>query len=493
MAEPISSEPASKDQAFFWCKKKGIKDFSIHADITYRRFGLTRQYISIHKRAISCELKSGDRTSSAETSGQTSIAGCFENFGPDAQRNQLNQCLCDTTISHARATRDSARDYSPNRAFPPSFTVNLWSSAMRRSVMYRTNTGHYLLGVVALFFSLGALAILPTVSGAERSIAMVILLFVFLLTSTSIYILNRRDRRIWQKVADFALAAEKGYPMPRITAGDFGELQKKILRSVYGQRLLLEEKSESKSLEEVSTALQEQTAVNEGLKLEKLLFQKILDSASLYSFIVVAMDGKVKTWNTGAENIFGWRKENAINQSVSFTFIKDDTGQAAKIQRQRSKEVMKQGKAIFTMRRRRKNGEEFPLHCTVTALKNTENQVEGFLEIGRDVTEEVSKDRAIQDQIQTARSLAGELEKIDDIVKAIDDIARQTNLLAVNAAVEAARAGEYGAGFSVVADEIRALSKKSGESTNKIGDLVVEIQAESHKIAQAKIDQIVID
>jgi len=359
--------------------------------------------------------------------------------------------------------------------------------------MYRTNTGHYLLGVVALFFSLGALAMIPTVSGAERSIAMVILLIVFLLTLTSIYIVNRRDRRIWQKVADFALSAEKGYPMPRITAGDFGEVQKNILRSVYGQRLLLEEKSESKSLEEVSAALQGQTAVNEGLKLEKQLFQKILDSASLYSFIVVAMDGKVKTWNMGAENIFGWPKENALDRSVSFTFIKDDTGQAAKIQRQRSKEVMKQGKAIFTMRRRRKNGEEFPLHCTVTALKNREGQLEGFLEIGRDVTEEVNKDRAIQDQIQTARSLAGELEKIDDIVKAIDDIARQTNLLAVNAAVEAARAGEYGAGFSVVADEIRALSKKSGESTNKIGDLVSEIQAESHKIAQAKIDQIVID
>jgi methyl-accepting chemotaxis protein len=109
------------------------------------------------------------------------------------------------------------------------------------------------------------------------------------------------------------------------------------------------------------------------------------------------------------------------------------------------------------------------------------------------VSEEVKKDRAIQDQIQTARSLAEKLEKIDEIVKAIDDIARQTNLLAVNAAVEAARAGEYGAGFSVVADEIRALSKKSGQSTDTISDLVSEIQMESHKIAQAKIDRIVID
>ena len=109
------------------------------------------------------------------------------------------------------------------------------------------------------------------------------------------------------------------------------------------------------------------------------------------------------------------------------------------------------------------------------------------------MTDEVTKDHAIQDQIQTARNLATKLEKIDDIVKAIEHIARQTNLLAVNAAVEAARAGEYGNGFSVVADEIRGLSKKSGESTSEISQLVDEIQAQSHKVAQARIDQIAID
>ncbi|UCF95604.1 MAG: PAS domain S-box protein, partial [Desulfobacterales bacterium] len=144
------------------------------------------------------------------------------------------------------------------------------------------------------------------------------------------------------------------------------------------------------------------------------------------------------SWNHGAQNIFGWTPEEAIKRPVAFTFVRDDSGQAAKIQRRRSKEVMSKGRAIFTMMRRRKNGEEFPLHCTVTALKNETGQIEGFLEIGRDVTDEVSKDQAIQEQIQTARELVEQLAKIDDIVRAIDHISRQTNLLAVNAAVEAA-------------------------------------------------------
>jgi len=83
-------------------------------------------------------------------------------------------------------------------------------------------------------------------------------------------------------------------------------------------------------------------------------------------------------------------------------------------------------------------------------------------------------DKSMDDLTRSMADISRTSEETQKIVKTIDEIAFQTNLLALNAAVEAARAGEAGAGFAVVAEEVRNLAMRAGESARNTGSLIEE-------------------
>lgn len=120
-----------------------------------------------------------------------------------------------------------------------------------------------------------------------------------------------------------------------------------------------------------------------------------------------------------------------------------------------------------------------------TVAAATEELSSSINEIARQVADAASKVRSASEKstisVGEIEQLAAAGQRIGDVVNLIQDIAEQTNLLALNATIEAARAGEAGKGFAVVASEVKALAAQTAKATEEIADQVSGIQSSTER------------
>ncbi|MEH6633420.1 MAG: methyl-accepting chemotaxis protein [Halopseudomonas aestusnigri] len=217
--------------------------------------------------------------------------------------------------------------------------------------------------------------------------------------------------------------------------------------------LALQETTEAQEKIDIARSEQLLAEQNSAEKGQETRVQMANDFETSIGKIISSVSGSADTMRTTAENMAG-----AATQSTSQTSV---VAQAAE---EASTNV--QSVAAAT--------EELS-----ASINEISSQVQRSADIASNAVQETSlTNKKIEGLVQAA-------DKIGEVVKLINDIAEQTNLLALNATIEAARAGEAGKGFAVVASEVKSLANQTAKATEDISAQINSIQSETKEAVGA--------
>ncbi|WP_162630715.1 CheR family methyltransferase [Paracoccus endophyticus] len=172
----------------------------------------------------------------------------------------------------------------------------------------------------------------------------------------------------------------------------------------------------------------------ERLRRSEERYRAIVETASDYAIFTTDIAGRIETWPPGAENVFGWRADEAVGQPVDITFTPED--RAAGQPEQERQAALEDGQAPDVRWHLRKTGGRVFIDGMMRPLRGAEGQPVGFLKIGRDVTEQRSTEAALR----ASEARQAFLLKMSDALRPLTDAAE------IQAAAARLLAGHLGAG-----------------------------------------------